>query len=669
METFDLNGVMKREYPVGNFTWSTANAEGHSIAALEFPKLLFDQAFIKAKIGDFRYFRGGVRLTFRVVTNKFAYGKLIASWIPIAHVSNPIHQTNVYYASGLPHILISASAGEAVTFDAPFISFKRMLELHSYDNAAIGVCQISVLNPLKMVDGTVHSGSVFVTAQFIDPELAVPTSYLTVESAGEADFKTSMHTISDVAESAKAIKSIVQKPTDVAPYVDFITSAIPAAMTLSGLNKPMNLDQNSMMVIHPAPDVNYGKGVSHAQKLSIDPKCDIGTQPIAGVPIDEMDLNVIAGTPQLTKIIALANSTATTYTVDRLEYDTRCYLDHIAKFFSYANGSRKFKIYATASLFHSVRVVFWLNHEATKNDDRWENCYHKVMDIQGDAEMEWTIPYMGAHFARTTEDVSDMHLYCKVLSWNQPDLAQNCPVYLNVYKAGASDFQFYGYLDKVITEANPRADFATPFEFFSDKMTTYGTTNLTAGEKVTSLRELIHQYHPYTNLGVSDRKKAYAPEAVGGKFGGIEKFGQFFFFYRGSMRVRLLVKAANAFEMIFTSIGPEHTKNINTLSFSTNMNPIIGAEIPYYDRDPFRPTNVNDDVLTRQYYRYSGSNHYLLKAAGDDFSFFFLKPLAPTSVIETPATAHEFSIRHVEAWYLAQIFFIKAFERFTIYHT
>jgi len=638
---------MRREYPVGNFTWSTANAQGHSIASLKFPKLLFDQPFIAAKIGDFRYFKGGVRLTFRVVTNKFAYGKLIASWIPLAHVTGITGQEDPLYASGLSHILISASAGEAATFDVPFISFKRMLELHSHDDMEIGHCQLSVLNPLKMVDGTVHSGSVFVTAQFIEPQLAVPTSFLVVESAGEADFKTQMHTISDIAETASAVKSIVTNPTHVAPYVDFMTSAVSAVANMAALNKPTTLDQNQIVSIHPAPDINYGKGVSHVNKLSIDPKCDIGTQPITGIPVDEMDLHHIVGTPQLVTVITLTNSTVTTHTVDRLEYDKKCYLDQFCKFFAYANGSRKFKIYATASLFHSVRVVFWLNHDSYANDDRWENCYHKVMDIQGDAEMEWTIPYLGSHFARTTSDTADMHLYCKVLSWNQPDLAQSCPVYLNVYKAGDTDFQFYGYLDKIITEANPRADFATPFEFFAEGMKTYGTTNLTAGEKVTSLRELIHQYHPYTNTASADRKLVYDPNPIGGKFGGIEKFGQFFFFYRGSVRVRFLVKTANVFEMMFTSIGVEHSQNVNTFAFSSNINPIIGAEIP------FRPTSANDDPSSRQYFRYTGANHFLLKAAGDDFSFFYLKPLGSTYDVEPPATAHEFSIRDLEEWYLA----------------
>lgn len=652
LTTFDLDKVLERAYTLDPYDWPTAHAEGALIAGLDFPKVLFDQPFIKAKLGDFRYFKAGVRVSVRVITNQFAYGKLMGIWIPTANLVETADKTalsNMSYASGWRHVLISASAGEAITFDFPFISIKRVLELNDYAIDAIGRFELRVLNPLRMVDGTVHTGQVQITVGFKDAMVALPTNYFVPESAGEADFKASLSTISDVANIGKAITSIVDDPGSAKPYEDFMAAAIPPALSIVGLSKPMTLEQTKVQSIQPFSDMNYGSGISLATKFAVDPKCSIGTSPIVGKPIDEMAISAFVGTPQMTKIITLQNN-YNVQIVDRLEYDTNCYLDHFAKFFQYAHGTRKFKLYFTASQFHKVQVVLWINHEATHNDAKWSNCHFQVIDVQKDSEVEFSVPYMGPHYARQTKDAADMHLYVRVLSWNQPDASKNCPIYMNVYKAGDTDYKFSGYLDKFITESDPQADFAKPFPFFATGMTNYETQNLTSGENILSLRELVHKYHPYESLG-NVRTKVYNPDKVGGRWGGIEKFGKFFMYYRGSMRIRITFRSANICECIFSSIGETAAdSDLCATDISTQISPQLNCEIPFYDRDPFRPTSNLDTPEHRQWFQSSAATSFLFKAAGDDFSFFYMRPLNPSAYVAKSDTG-VFTMKNLHSFY------------------
>jgi hypothetical protein len=174
METFDLTGVMKREYLIKNLPWLTSYAAGTGITEIDLPDDLFLQPFIADKIKDFIWFRGGVRITVRIVTNPFLYGKLLVSYHPRPTNIPAAMLNDVPWLSSLPHIVVSAAASEAAIFDIPFISEYRAISTVQIMTAIMGAVRVNVLNPLININGDVDSAKIMVYAQFLEPELFMP---------------------------------------------------------------------------------------------------------------------------------------------------------------------------------------------------------------------------------------------------------------------------------------------------------------------------------------------------------------------------------------------------------------------------------------------------------------------------------------------------------------
>jgi hypothetical protein len=181
MDTHNMNGVIEREYVTGNFTWSTAQAAGTTLAINKFPSYLFAQPFLADKVKDFNYFTAGVEISVRLTTNRFVSGRLLVDWIPY---NNDVDNTgmSVYQRSCNPHMLVSANASEAAILRVPFTSPKRALNLHDYFNDELGVMTFTVLNSLVDVSGIVSTVTVIVTSRFVDAKLFLPvdTSVITL---------------------------------------------------------------------------------------------------------------------------------------------------------------------------------------------------------------------------------------------------------------------------------------------------------------------------------------------------------------------------------------------------------------------------------------------------------------------------------------------------------
>ena len=172
------------------------------------------------------------------------------------------------------------------------------------------------------------------------------------------------------------IAGVVSVMPGVGVYGDiFRTVATPAAKFLkkNGLNKPTTLSATDVGKINPFFDMNYGKGLDLAPKISMDPSNGVSTQPIAGgITHDEMDLHYITGLPMLVGTYGLLPETTPGPLVS-LTSDRNCYADWVTRLFKYSSGSYKIMIHIAASKRHSVRLVFYLGTDQTT---QWQDCYH-----------------------------------------------------------------------------------------------------------------------------------------------------------------------------------------------------------------------------------------------------------------------------------------------------
>jgi hypothetical protein len=622
MEPFVMSNVLNREYQE-TVSWGVVNNKNSILWDAQFPAKLTAQTFINDKLLGFRYFRAGLRLTFRVTANKYLYGRVMVFANPCSDIDTVLAPTSVEKASVYPHVLVSASASEAVIFDLPFICPERAILAIGAPTDCMWNVKIMVLNPLFSTASTIDDADIVVTYQFVDAECFIPQSELTeVRDKSEHQsianeyisrgFKTS--SLTGAKKVARGAYSVLKHSlTSTASHI-----AANAITSMVGLDKPTSLNRTSIVKINNFHDTASGKGIDGVVKLSMDPENGISTMPnVGGVNADEMMLGYIMGTPTLNNIVTLNASSTDTECCEIYPDDTKVsnsYCDAIGQCFRYWHGSYKIKIYITASLFHNVRLVFYVNNYNVASD--WMAAYHKVIQVEGDVEVEMTMPYFAQKFAAANTNAEKWALRVKILSWSQPDPSTSKAIFLNVYKATGEDYKVAGLLD-VIIQCNPRKDFTKPFPFFHDSFSTYGQQGFLMGEEYHTLREVMKRYHTI----VSDESGSYPLWQPTIK--GVEKWGHFFRFYRGSMRYKLLFKEKQLKTRV-AWFANSNTRSHHGFTMSSEQNPVLDIETPWYTGNLFGDTSTASSRLL-YYSANSQAPVYITNAVGEDFSMHFLR--------------------------------------------
>jgi len=259
----------------------------------------------------------------------------------------------------------------------------------------------------------------------------------------------------------------------------------------------------------------------------------------------------------------------------------------------------------------------------------WQNSYHKIVQVSGATDVEFTIPYMDQYIIADSAS-SSYSLWCTVLSFSQPVSTATTPIYMMVYKAGAEDVKHYQPQDLVTTftpESFPRKDFKKPFEPLHPSMRGYCQENICCGEEILSVRDLMHIMWPQTPLTTNAEtysvvKWTYDASNV---VNGINLYNMFYLFWRGSTNVKLINGTNNVIGVL--TMRDNSGFNLPVMDLMTSTIPVADFSIPYYSRLAFQSIRgaSNPDTPT---FRYDGVTHpaYYFIGAGDDYTTSYIFP-------------------------------------------
>jgi len=403
------------------------------------------------------------------------------------------------------------------------------------------------------------------------------------------------------------------------------------------------------MQISAAAGFTYGKGVSTAEKYAMDPEAGISTAPIVGgIDYDEMDLGYVMGTPMMTSQFGLVAATGVTLvasTNPAALLGQYTYVDFVSRNFQFCSGSYKFRTYITASTMHSVKLVFYL---ATDSSQDWQSCYYRMIDVQGDTEFDFTLPYCPYFVARDQlVETTYYSVYVKILAWSQPVPTASTPIYINVYKAAASDFRVGGLMDmQFVPTSNPRQDFAQTFLPFHPSMTGYVPDNIVYPETYTSVREIVHRMYPYYQIAGNTGFKCW--QGLSSTIIGKELWGMIYMFRRGSIRVKAMKRVATLTNTYNTSALIAERYDITPriylpgLDVGWSSRPFMECEIPWYSHFLYSSTTTETGPQYLVVPTVPTEYYLMCSACGDDFSFHFLIPPPPGTLSET-GTAYGYS--------------------------
>jgi len=177
-----------------------------------------------------------------------------------------------------------------------------------------------------------------------------------------------------------------------------------------------------------------------------------------------------------------------------------------------------------------------------------------------------------------------------------------------------------------LTESNPRADFAKPFAPIHPSVKSYVPQNVIYGETHTHLREMLHRYYAYTSQ--TGRNARFSFELQTGSVAlGIELLSLIFSFYSGSIRFKYIGKGTPGL-CLNLAYSTSAIAAYMGLSVSSDVNPLVECEVPYYHNQSYTPTR---HTSSNNYPRVivDGGKAFCFKSTGDDFTLHFLSAFPP----------------------------------------
>lgn len=604
----DIGDVLTRKYLVSQFSWAPGDAFGTNLEKLDFPAALYAIPNIADKLAHFRWLNSDVTLEVRLNTSPLHMGALGVSWLPhYAMPDNPGFPTAnvVQRLQNNAHIL-SASSRQSITFDMIRTAPRLADPAHTNPLSQIGRLWIDVLNPLKISGtGTPATVNVSVFASFKNPvvsgygytaptalnvkrrvvelaakERAHKQSKKTPQKEGEAKAKGGV--ISGVLEAAGNFTPILAATpfAEFAPFTAIAGVLAPFVRSL-GFSKPMDPSKITRATINDFAEFPYGHGLTPGTKLALHPEATVGDaknaqlkrhsiQELIKRPVLLYNGSITSATAALATILRFAVQPSLAYKLATDAYQPGM-MAYLSQMFSTWRGGLKFKIQFITGQFTTarVRITHNPNYEAIPSVEEYAgDAVSAVVDIRGDTEFEFTIPYINPmpylpvlRLYGVTEDISTMlpnpwdSSYVTISVINPSTVSVvggDSTIGINIWVAAADDFEFghlgnfnvrNNLLDPPARKQSLEQAFSKSFDPLSAGYAS-SEIGLVLPEKYSSIEAILKRPSICEDYieGYQVNPMYFATSApVGSVFTALT---QLFLFWRGAMRVTVCYKQA-----------------------------------------------------------------------------------------------------------------------------
>jgi hypothetical protein len=488
-----------------------------------------------------------------------------------------------------------------------------------------------------------------------------------------------------------------------------------------GLNKPTGVASAQPVNLSLAPDFSFGEGLDYSSKLSMVPSAVVATDPsLYSEGEDMMDIYKIARTPSLRYTFTVTSASA----VGAIVHTECCdpmycspeateeglfaptYVSWVSLPFTYYSGGLKWFLMITAPKTVTAKLrLSWTPSEVNDVDQfalLGGEFPSRIIDITGSTQTEFTTPFMSPYtvlpvttFQRDTNPVYSNYLnsgfwQLSILNPVTGSTSATSVIHIAIWKAAAEDYRLYkpreimdhfvslSSKEKDLTEYSDDDDDATVqcdvWNFYKKQFMPIVPVNfvthekICSGESVSNLRTLMHRYVfiDSKNATASSAQKfdtvpfpGYHPDGVPNQHW---YWLQLFYFWRGSLRFKLLFKQSTSLALPNNSCGigrvvlqttntpvavetdtPWNTFNGATV-YHTDYRPSVEFEIPWYYQTLFATVlpfdSPNSPVPPDDRLSVPGFTHYRVQnngttlqtspsfdmymSVGDDFSMGFL---------------------------------------------
>lgn len=690
-----MKTALEREFQIGTIVWSGTAAEEDDVFNFSFPKDLYLIPFLKGKLDFFQFFRAGVEVSFRLNGTAFHYGLIQISYVPHYKPGlNLNYFENLVTASCLDTVLLSPNTNATPRIRIPYVAPSRYWNMK--DDPALnadgffGKVNGKVIVPLRL-QGAMGTPSLTISvfAHFTDPEVAG----LGLRSASSQEENAIAHSGKETTMKSE-LSSLSKKYSKLGKEAIKVTFASLGDMATDGLSslfgsltgaltdKPTSVQSTDKRLLTNNSGLALANGLDQCEMLAMIPENKVSNDyRVFGKKVDynlfmnykalpaiiafgHWDGSVTEGTKVLT-IPVTPTFVRARSTIDGAAFDVTP-IANLATYFTYWTGSLKYHILFVTSKYTSGRVVVkWLpdpTFTGSIANNEFGNTVSHVIDITGDTDFSFTIPYLqnkswqevlnyvdATNVPTTTwpgyngqwvltvlnpltvsDALSDARIYYTVWCSGGPDFRTARPNGFPVdYKDGTTavppilpfkrdnnntstkseeEAQAHSGLDKTL---NMRTLFETPFPSLI-KSTSAIQQGVTMGEEVESWSQLLRRYTQVYTAGFSAQSTystsfdGYSPNIGDPWISYYWRAVRSFHYYRGSIRHKptLNTYGSTLIEMFAANDCaqdlPQTSGSNGVHALRTDIRNWIEFQTPfYYDYDMMCQTQYTEEIANR----------------------------------------------------------------------
>jgi hypothetical protein len=472
-----LATVLERSYQIANIAW-TPGAHFTNLLDIDLAKVLSTIPQIADKLKYYKYFRfKSIRVKVRIQATGWHYGALALSHVPAN--SQGVHRVNPVQALHNDPMLISAASADDVDYTMPWaipLLWGDVTNEGVVDETNIIRFYIDSIIPLSMLGTTVKNAEIVVFANFEEPEVAYPRTYVPPPQAtspvlSSFALRVDGHSKNHKESDEKSTKASYHASSNdftaaVLDVANFVKEVAPIAMEIGAmLDKPTTTAATTIMQHYVARDMVYGEGLDNALKLSLYPSASVTT--------DGSHNGGDEGNPKLLALMmtpgyfmhdswtdtAVAGTKVADFTLKPhwpkgvpagVHYPT--FLEWFSHPFAFWRGSLRFSFYCFTSTFITSRVRFvhfppGVLVPATLAPEATGDFFSRVYDVTGDTLINFTVPWLRKEMWLTENySLGSIAIYITNLM-TSIDSALPPTVHLLGFMSAAEDFQVGWYGD------------------------------------------------------------------------------------------------------------------------------------------------------------------------------------------------------------------------------
>jgi len=547
-DTAHLGDYLSRPVLINTFTWNTG-ATGMYTNVFKPWFSFFTDGHIQAKVNNFARLQCDLKLKFLVNASPFYYGLLKVNYDPLNSLRNKYG--TMMTMSQTPGPYIAPQEMSSVEMTLPYLWPRDYLDVCSAsDFDGMGNISYSIFTPLASANGvTAAAITVSCYAWAENVHLSAPTSVSSLQAPGPISRVS--QTVSKVARTLSVIPPISAVGSMVSKGADLVTDLA----TALGFSNSPNLSDVSGVQLKTFHAFANTEQKMPLDKLSLDPSNELELDPrsvglgtedelaIANFVDHEAFVTSRVWNSSDVSTVHLMSLFVTPHILQKLvvNSDITSYfptpMGLVSRFYKYWRGSMIYRIKIVASQYHKGRLqISWdPEDDASTTSDTETTCFTKIVDLDGEKEIEFLVPYRGARAWAQTAYTDQTGLPVKLgtgaYEWTPNRTQHNGSITIHVqnqlsgpvspaqvsvlvFARPGPDFEVSQPVDNVrrytVLPGNPD-ELQGPEPIDGKSVVEDDVQKFTVGEKTVSLRQLLHRTILY---GIFPREVSHT--AVGG---------------------------------------------------------------------------------------------------------------------------------------------------------